>query len=209
MSKKPFNEKNNKWKKFSEQQETETEQGGDPSAQDESESEPALEHASDLGLEYPNRQRLEDQLTAMEQEVSRYKDQHLRGMAQLKNAQERAERDVVNAHKFGNEKLIGDLLPVLDSLTRGLESVQSQDAANNSVREGLQLTLDLLNKVLAKHGAEMINPEPGTTFNPAMHEAMTLQKVPNAAPNTILQVLQPGYVLHGRVLRAAMVIVAG
>jgi len=202
MSKKTQHDKpaESKWKKFAEKQEAEAEEHS------EVEETPAgIELETDLGLEYPDRHKLEDQLTAMEQKVSEYKEKQLRAMAQLKNAQDRAERDVSNAHKFGTEKLITDLLPVVDSLMRGLENTPVESTA---AREGLQLTLDLLNKTLNKHGAEILDPAEGDVFNPEWHEAMSMQKVPGVKANTIVKVLQPGYALNGRVLRAAMVIVA-
>ncbi len=192
----------NKWEKFSEEQED-----AQPEAEEKISSRASLSQDTDLGIEFPDRQKLEDRLTAMEQVVDEYKDKNLRVMAEMKNAQERAERDISKAHKFGTEKLIVDLLPVVDSLVRGLES-SVNDPQQNSIHEGMQLTLDLLIKTLTKHGVEVINPARGEAFNPEIHEAMSMQQDPKAKPNTILQVLQHGYALNGRVLRAAMVIVA-
>jgi molecular chaperone GrpE len=156
------------------------------------------------GLEFPSRSNLEDQLTAMEMQMTEYKDKFLRQQAEFDNFRKRAERDVQNAHKYGVEKLLGDLLPVLDSLERGLEGVEKNDAHF----QGMQLTLEMFIKTLGKYGVSIINPEPGENFDPTRHEAMSMQANPDFASNTIIQVLQRGYELNGRTLRAAMVIVA-
>ncbi len=160
------------------------------------------------GLEYPSRQKLEDQLTVFEQQANEYKEKALRAQADVENIRRRAERDVANALKFGNEKLLVDLLPVVDSLIRGLESPEAADPHVKSMREGISLTLDLLYKTLEKHGVQLIDPKPGDAFDPSLHEALSAQKDPQAKPNTIVMVVQKGYQLNGRVLRPAMVIVA-
>ena len=105
---------------------------------------------------------------------------------------------------FVDEKLINELLPVVDSLDRGLET----GAPDDPMRAGLQLTLDLLLKTLQKHGVELIDPKPGDAFSPELHEAMAMQPDPKAKSNTVLHVAQRGFMLNGRVLRAAMVVVA-
>ncbi|MDF1654409.1 MAG: nucleotide exchange factor GrpE [Coxiellaceae bacterium] len=160
------------------------------------------------GLEFPSHQALEDQLTAAEQKVAEFKDKAILAHAELENVRKRAERDVQNAHKFGAEKLLSDMLPVIDSLTRAIEGPEPTDEAAKSMRQGIELTLDMFEKALAKHGVDAIAPQPGDAFNPEQHEAMSA--VPNSGQpeNTVVQVLQKGYSLNGRVLRAAMVMVA-
>lgn len=158
-------------------------------------------------LEFPDRKKLEDQLTAMEMKMDDYKNQVLRAHAEVENVRRRTERDVSNAHKFGSEKLLADLLPVIDTLVRSLESPESRDSHAQAMREGVSLTLDLLQKTLVKHGMEMIAPKPGEPFNPELHEAMSAMSDPDAEPNTIAEVMQTGYQLNGRVLRAAMVMI--
>lgn len=160
------------------------------------------------GLEFPSRDKLEDQLTAMEKKVDEYKNQYLRAEAELQNVRRRAERDVANAHKFGSEKLLADLLPVMDSMVRGLETPESADPQAKAMRDGLAMTLDILQKTLKKHGIEMIDPKPGEAFNPEQHEAMSMVADPDHDPNTICEVVQQGFQLNGRVLRAAMVVVS-
>ncbi len=185
-----------KWKKFSEEQ---PEEGATP-------AEETLQEMP--SLDFPDRQQLEEQLTAFEQKVADLNDKNLRLMAQLKNTQERAERDVSNAHKYGSEKLITDLLPVLDSLTRGLATSAEGDTATEALRHGMKLTLELLENTLRKHGVAVIAPAAGERFNPEQHEAMSMQAGSGHEPNTVLQTIQTGYSLNGRVLRAAMVVVS-
>lgn len=184
-----------KWKQFAEQQA-------------ESDVEETSEETSAEGLSYASHDDLEQELNRKDKEVAEYKDAAIRAKAEMENIRRRAERDVQNAHKFGNEKLLSDMLPVLDGLVRGLEGEAPTDPHAKALREGMELTLDMFEKALVKHGLEVISPEKGEAFNPELHEAMTMQPDPNADSNTILQVLQKGYQLNGRVLRAAMVIVA-
>ena len=158
-------------------------------------------------LEFPTREKLESQLTNLEQKLDEYKSQYIRSQAEIDNLRKRAERDIINAIKYGVEQLITDLLPVVDSLIHGLESPKSNDLYA-SLREGISLTLDLLYKTLEKHGVEIIDPKVGDLFNPTFHEAMAIQNVPDAKPDTIVQLMQKGYQLNGRVLRAAWVIVS-
>lgn len=174
------NNQDDKWKKFSDEQAQEPE------------------------LEAETSEQLDGELNEAEQKIAQYKEQALRAQAELQNVRRRAERDVQNAYKFGSEKLIGDILPVVESIERGLAS----GAQDDPMRAGLQLTLDQFEKALAKHGVELIVPKAGDAFNPEQHEAMAMQPDPKAKPNTILHVAQRGYMLNGRVLKAAMVVVA-
>lgn len=172
--------------------------------------ETSLEEATEAaeGIEFPSHQQLEDQLTAAEQKVAAYKEKMMLAHAELDNVRKRAERDVQNAHKFGTEKLLSDMLPVIDSLTRAIEGPEPQSQEAQNMREGIVLTLDILEKSLGKYGVEVINPEPGDAFNPEQQEAMSMQPGTGLGANCVVQVLQKGYSLNGRVLRAAMVIVS-
>ena len=160
------------------------------------------------GLEFPSREKLESQLTSLERKLDEYKNQYLRSQAEIDNLRKRTERDIVNAIKYGTEQLITDLFPIVDGLIHGLESPELIDPHAKSLWEGMNLTLDLLHKTLEKHGVEIIDPKPGDPFNPAFHEAMAIQNVPDAKSDTIVQMIQKGYQLNGRILRAARVIVA-
>ena len=159
-------------------------------------------------LEFPSREKLEDQLTSMEHKVEEYKNQFLRAKAEIDNLCKRTEREKADAIKYGTSQLLTDLLPVVDSLIHGLQSLESQDPCAKNMREGMSLTLDLLQKVLVKHGVEIIDPQLGDSFNPEFHEAMSIQKILTAKSDTIVQVMQKGYQLNGRVLRASRVVVA-
>lgn len=190
-----------KWQKFAQQNQNEAGSDNDNSDAD-------IENVNEESqLEFVSRQKLEDQLTYLEKQVDEYKQQTARAQAELENFRRRSERDLNNAYKYGTEQLIQSLLPVADSLVRGLQSGDNKDPKIKSMHEGMQLTLDLLNKTLVKFGVTVVDPAVGEPFDPKLHEAMGMQEVPGAKSNTIAQVLQKGYQLHERVLRAAMVMV--
>ncbi|UTF60255.1 nucleotide exchange factor GrpE [Gilvimarinus sp. DA14] len=135
------------------------------------------------------------------------KEQTLRVQAELQNVRRRAEADVEKAHKFGQEKLVGDLLPVVDNLERALASINAEDDANKAIIEGIELTLKSFIDILVKHKVEPVNPV-GEPFNPELHQAMSMIENPDVEPNTVIDVFQKGYTLHGRLVRPAMVVVA-
>ncbi len=189
-------------KKQSDHLENDTNQSIDPL-----ESVESPEQAVQESFEVPSHDAWETQLAAMEVKMNQYKDQAQRAQAELENVRRRAERDISNAHKFGSEKLLADLLPVVDSIIRGLDSPESGDAHAKAMRTGMTMTLDMLQKTLKNHGIELIDPKPGEPFDPKQHEAMSMLSDPDAEPNTIYEVVQKGFQLNGRVLRAAMVVV--
>lgn len=131
----------------------------------------------------------------------------LRARADLDNTRRRLERDADNARKFVLEKFSGELLAVVDSLERGLASLSADDEALKPAREGVDLTLKLLKDTLRKFEVEEIDPQ-GQPFNPQFHEAVA--QVPNGdvAANTVIEVMQKGFQLSGRLLRPAMVVVS-
>ncbi|WP_020209141.1 nucleotide exchange factor GrpE [Gilvimarinus chinensis] len=135
------------------------------------------------------------------------KEQTLRAQAELQNVRRRAEADVEKAHKFGQEKLVGDLLPVVDNLERAMASINADDDANKAIIEGIELTLKSFIDTLVKHKVEPVNPV-GEPFNPELHQAMSMIENPDVEPNTVIDVFQKGYTLHGRLVRPAMVVVA-
>ena len=149
-------------------------------------------------LEHPSYKQLEAKLLEAETMAHDQKDKAMRALAELENMRTRSRIDVENAHKFGQERLVKELLPIVDSLEKGLEM-------NND--EGMQLTLKMLLDVLKKFSVEQLNPL-GEVFDPNLHEAMTLQEDEKAESNTILMVVQKGYLLNGRIVRPARVIVA-
>ena len=142
---------------------------------------------------------------ALEGQVAELKDQLLRNLAEVENVKRRAARDVENAHKFAVEKLINDLFPVIDSLEKAIETAASVEGAE-AIAEGVSLSMKLFVDTLSKSGVEQVDPL-GEPFDPNLHEAMTMVPNPDAEPNTVMDVMQKGYVLNGRLARAAKVIV--
>lgn len=134
-------------------------------------------------------------------------DKLVRLQAEMENVRRRAERDVLGAHKYGSEKLIKELLPAIDSLERGLETSSGAGEDIKSVHEGMEMTLKLLLGALEKQGVKQVNPE-GEPFNPAEMEAVSMQPNDKVDANTVLNVIQKGYVLNERLVRPAMVIVS-
>ena len=134
-------------------------------------------------------------------------DRALRAQAELENVRRRVERDLQNAHKFALERFVSELLPVKDSLERGLSASTEKGASVESIAEGAELTLRMLEQAMEKFGITVVDPtdEP---FNPEFHQAMTMQQSDTAESGTVLTVVQKGYLLNERLVRPAMVIVA-
>ncbi len=135
-------------------------------------------------------------------------DKLLRLQAEMENSQRRAQRELENAHKYGLEKFAQELLPVKDSLEMGLAAVdENEHEAMVKLREGTELTLKMLGAALDKFGIKEVNPE-GQPFSPEQHQAMAMQESAEHAPNTVMAVMQKGYLINDRLLRPAMVIVS-
>jgi molecular chaperone GrpE len=150
-------------------------------------------------------ERLQLALAEAEERARSHWEQYLRAVADLENVRKRAARDVEAANRYGLEKFAQELLPVRDSLELAVQNAGRADA--RALAEGQEATLKLLNKALDKLGVQVIDPL-GEPFDPARHEAMMAQESATAEPNSVLQVVQPGYELNGRLLRPARVIVA-
>ena len=150
---------------------------------------------------------LQEQLLAAQAKVQDQQDSVLRAQAEVQNVRRRSERDVANAHKFALEKFSSELLPVVDTLERALQSATDSENDDDSIREGIELTLKMLTDTLKKHGVEQNDPL-GEPFNPELHQAMSMQPNPDMEPNTVMAVLQKGYTLGGRLIRPAMVVVS-
>lgn len=138
--------------------------------------------------------------------ASQYFEQLQRKQAEIENIKHRASLDIAKAHKFALEKFVADLLPVTDSLERGLSEALASNASLESLQQGTELTLNMLIKVLNKHHVTQLDPI-GEIFNPELHEAVSIVAVPGAKPSSIHQVLQKGYLLSERLVRPATVIV--
>ncbi|MDF1817415.1 MAG: nucleotide exchange factor GrpE [Immundisolibacteraceae bacterium] len=143
---------------------------------------------------------LEEQLQAARDEANELRDASLRAVAEQENLRRRTQRDVQNAHKFGAEKILRELVEVADNLEAAL-------ASEDSGGEGVKMTLDLLLKTFEKNQVVVVSPE-GELFDPELHQAMTMQPTDEVEANHVLQVIQKGYRLHDRLLRPAMVVVA-
>ncbi len=153
----------------------------------------------------PDYATLEAQLADAEKRAADNWDKLARVTADMDNLRRRSERDVAQAHRYGLEKFINNLLPVVDSLEQAEQLAEKHGDA--AMHEGLELTMKLFLDMLQKVQVEQLNPV-GEPFNPEMHEAMSMQETADAAPNTVLAVFQKGYKLNDRVIRAARVIVA-
>jgi len=150
---------------------------------------------------------LQAELELARQQLAEAKDQALRVAAEAQNQRRRADKDVENAHKFALEKFAGALLPVADNLERTLDAADAKNEAVKPLLEGVELTYKNLLDVLGKFQVEQIDPL-GAPFDPQYHEAVSMLENPDVEPNTVLHVMQKGYTLSGRLLRAAMVVVA-
>ena len=136
--------------------------------------------------------------------LAELREQTLRERAELENQRRRMAREVESARKFANERLLGELLPVFDSLHAGLKAA---GADSHPLKEGLELTLRQLLKTAGDNGLAELDPK-GEAFNPEFHQAVTQVPSAEAAPGTVLDVFQKGYVLNERLLRPALVVVA-
>lgn len=148
--------------------------------------------------------QLGQKLAEYENKLGEMRDVLLRERAEIENQRKRLQRDVEQARKFANERLLGDLLPVCDGLERGL-AVENADVA--TLRAGMDLTLKALLKVAESNGLRQLDPL-GQPFDPEQHQAMSLVDAPQAAPNSVVAVMQKGYVLNDRLLRPALVAIA-
>ena len=167
--------------------------------------------AAEEGGEAPETQD-PGELHALLEDARNKADEHwnqcLRLQAEIENLRKRAERDVANAHKFALEKFLTELLPVKDSLEMGLAAAAEGEQIDVAkLKEGTELTLKMLGDALEKYGIKEIDPE-GEKFDPAFHEAMSMQEREDVDPNTVVTVVQKGYTLNDRLIRPAMVIVA-
>lgn len=150
---------------------------------------------------------LEAMLSEVKKEADSQKELALRTLADMENLKRRTRIDVENAHKFALEKFVNALIPVLDSMEMGLDAANKDDVSLETIREGMNMTLKQTLDVLANFNVERINPK-GEKFDPQTHEAMTMVPSPEHETNTVMDVIQKGYTLNDRLVRAARVIVA-
>ena len=144
------------------------------------------------------------QLDEYEAKLAQMREVMLRERAELENQRKRLQRDLEQARRFANERLLADLLPVIDNLERGLAVEGGDDAA---LRSGVELTLRELARVVDANGLKIVDPA-GQPFDPERHQAMSMVPSAEHKPGTVVAVMQKGYVLNDRLLRPALVAVS-
>ena len=151
---------------------------------------------------------LSERLAEAELAAEKAKDDLLRVQAEMQNLRRRTEQDVEKAHKYGIEKFSGELLVVIDNLERALTSAsESKDGSVKAIQDGVSLTLKSFNDCFAKFSIEAVDPL-GEPFDPQLHQAIATQESPDSEPNSVIEVIQKGYTLNGRVIRPALVMVS-
>ena len=150
---------------------------------------------------------LQKLLAQAEKKAAENWDKVLRIQAEMDNLKRRTQKDLDSAHKYGLEKFAKELLNVIDSLELGIHAATSDVPEVVKLKEGSELTIKQFEAVFAKFNIEAIDPI-GQPFNPEFHQAMSMHPAEDAEPNTVINVFQKGYVLNGRLIRPAMVVVA-
>jgi len=149
---------------------------------------------------------LQTQLEEAQQSAKDNWDKVLRAQAEMENLKRRNAKDLENAHKFALDGFVKALLEVKDSLTMGLKTANEEKATIEHIIEGLEMTDKVFLSTMEKFGVETINPK-GEPFNPEFHEAVTMLPMPDQKSNSVLEVVQIGFSLNGRLVRPAMVVV--
>ncbi|RDB42593.1 nucleotide exchange factor GrpE [Halomonas sp. DQ26W] len=153
----------------------------------------------------PEAEMLAAQVAELEESLAEAKDQVLRTAAEAQNVRRRAEQEAEKARKFALERFVKELLPVVDSLEKALEAMGEE--ASEAHWEGVSMTLKMQHDVLGKFGVEAVDPQ-GEPFDPQYHEAMAMVPNPELEANSVMEVMQKGYLLNGRLVRPAMVVVS-
>ena len=187
---------------------SETEQNQEVETEVEASStEVETETSAGTGIEEMTVEALQAKLAEAEAKAEENWDQLVRSRAEMDNLRRRTERDLANAHKFALEKFAQELLPVIDSMEMGVAAATDENADVSKLREGTEMTLKMFETAIEKFGIKGVHPH-GETFNPDHHQAMTMIDSPAHEPNTIIDVMQKGYLLNERLVRPAMVVVA-
>jgi molecular chaperone GrpE len=152
-------------------------------------------------------EELQKQLKQAQKKAEENWDKVVRIQAEMENLKRRTQKDLENAHKYGLEKFAKELLSVIDSLELGIQASTSDVPEVVALKEGSELTIRQFEAVFAKFNIEAVDPV-GETFNPDLHQAMTMHPSADVEPNTVINVFQKGYVLNGRLIRPAMVVVS-
>ncbi|HIM54099.1 MAG TPA: nucleotide exchange factor GrpE [Gammaproteobacteria bacterium] len=149
---------------------------------------------------------LQTQLEEAQQSAKDNWDKVLRAQAEMENLKRRNAKDLENAHKFALDGFVKALLEVKDSLTMGLKTANEEKATIEHIIEGLEMTDKVFLSTMEKFGVEVIDPT-DEAFNPEFHEAITMVPMPDKESNSVLEVVQVGFTLNGRLVRPAMVVV--
>ncbi len=173
-----------------------------PEQPEESAVEPVTEAESDDPIE-----KLETELQAARLEAVEAREDMLRMQADMENLRKRLVREHEKSRMRTLERFMNDLLPVRDSLERGLEAASDPAATVEALTEGKQLIMKMLSKAMGDHGLKTIDPL-GEPFDPEMHEAMTMLTSDQLDENTVIDVIEKGYLLHDRLIRPAKVVVS-
>ena len=187
--------------------ENEAEESEVDEAGEEGSVEPETQVELDEQVEEVSLEQLQKQLKQAEKKAEENWDKALRVQAEMENLKRRTQKDLENAHKYGLEKFAKELLSVIDSLELGIQASTSDNPEVVALKHGSELTIKQFESVFAKFNIEAIDPV-GQTFNPELHQAMTMQPSADVEPNTVLNVFQKGYILNGRLIRPAMVVVS-
>jgi len=152
-------------------------------------------------------EELKTELEETQKKANENWDKAVRTLAEMENLKRRTQKDLEDARKYALTSFAKDLLPVLDSMILGLQAATGDSEDVKKFREGSELTIKQFEALFAKFNIDTIDPM-GQPFNPEQHQAMVMQVVEGAEPNTVVNVFQKGYMLNGRLLRPAMVVVA-
>ena len=183
------------------QEEIKTEEDSD--LQESSAEEKGVEEQADFTLE-----EVLEKLAEEKEGAARARDDLLRVQAEMQNLRRRTEQDIEKAHKYGQEKFSTELLTVMDNLERALAAASDyEDETVKAIYEGVDLTLKSFTDCFNRFHIGSVDPM-GEPFDPQLHQAVTILENSDVEPNTVIEVMQKGYTLHGRVIRPAMVVVS-
>ena len=175
----------------------------DSDLQESSAEEKGVEEQADFTLE-----EVLEKLAEEKEGAARARDDLLRVQAEMQNMRRRTEQDIEKAHKYGQEKFSTELLTVMDNLERALAAASDhEDETVKAIYEGVDLTLKSFTDCFNRFHIGSVDPM-GEPFDPQLHQAVTILENSDVEPNTVIEVMQKGYTLHGRVIRPAMVVVS-
>jgi molecular chaperone GrpE len=152
-------------------------------------------------------QKLMQEIVVAKEEAGKNWDLYLRERADLENARKRHQRDREEAIRFANDRLLREMIPVLDNLERAVGHAEQGDTDNQGLLEGVNMTINQFRKVLEDFGVKPINAL-GEDFDPNLHQAMGQVETTDQLPNTVISEFQKGYLLNDRLLRPSLVMVA-